>query len=151
MCGARISVRPAYDDQIECADIAADKVFTRRHLGKPAKRRSVRDRSGSSNTVLLHEGLEELAHSRRLFVAPPSIGINGKASGQLCYYKFGNAIPQWNTLEIGAGALRQQYRGLEGGFHGRDILGWYQNRLHHQLPVVANERSSKAAKTAPTG
>ncbi len=101
--------------------------------------------------MLLHEGLEELAHSRRFFVAPRSIGFNGKATGLLCNYKLGNAIPQWNTLDIGAGALREQHRGLERGFHGWDILGWYQNRLHRQLPLVANERKSKAANTAPTG
>jgi hypothetical protein len=84
--------------------------------------------------VLLHEGLEELARSRRLFVAPRSIGFNGKGAGHLCHYKLGNAKPQWNTLDIGASALREQHRGLKRGFHGRDILGWHQNRLHRQLP-----------------
>jgi hypothetical protein len=35
--GGRISVRPAHDDHIERAAIAADKVFTRRHLSKPVR------------------------------------------------------------------------------------------------------------------
>src|ERR1700719_3822127 len=114
--------------------MAADKVFTRRHLGKPATPRSVRGRSCSSNTVLLHEGLEELARSRRFFFAPRSIDFHGKAAGQLCHDKLRNAKPKWNTLDIGAGTLREYQRRLERGFHGRDILGWYQNRLHRQLP-----------------
>jgi hypothetical protein len=41
--------------------------------------------------------------------------------------------PQWNTLDIGASALREQQSRLERGFHVRGIHGWYQNRLHHQL------------------
>src|SRR5215831_19741167 len=70
MEGDRISGRSAHDDHIEHAAVAADKAFTRRHLVKPAKPRSVCGRFGRGNTVLTHEGLEQLARRRRfLFVA----------------------------------------------------------------------------------
>ena len=119
--------------------MAADKVLTWRHLGEPAAPRSFRGRSGSVNTLLLHEGLEQLARLRRFFFAPRSIGFHGKAAGQLCRDKLRNAQPKWNTLDLGAGALREQHRRLKRGFHGRDVLGWHQDCLHRRLPLSANE------------
>jgi hypothetical protein len=66
-------------------------------------------------------------------LAPPSIDFHGKAAGLLCDNKLRTAKPQWNTLDIGACALREQQSRLERGFHVGVIYGWYQNRLHHQL------------------
>src|SRR5271165_2427707 len=144
----RISVRSAHDDHIEHAAVAADKAFARRHLGKPAKPRSVGARFGRGNTVLLHEGLEQFARPRSFFYAPRPEGFDGKAAGQLCHDKLRCAKPQRNTLDVSAHTLREQHRSFKRGFHGRSILDWYQYRLHRQLSRPMQMNISQAAKTA---
>src|SRR5215813_3552565 len=142
----RISVRSAHDDHIEHAAVAADEAFTRIHLGEPAKPRSVRGRFCRSNPALPHESFEQHARFRRFFFTPRPEGFDGKAAGQLHHDKLRRAKPQWNTLDVRARTFREQHGRLERGFHGRNILGWYQYRLHR--PLTTSAVASAAASVA---
>jgi len=112
--GGRISVRPAHErSQIECAAIAADKVFARRPPRQTSQTK-VGPRfvlAAVINRCSCMKVLEELAHI-------PAVSFLRRAAldrfsmekllAISATTKLGNAKPQGNTLDIGAGALREQ-------------------------------------------
>ena len=110
--------------------MAADEAFIFRRNGKPSETRALRGRARRRDAMLLHEGFEQAAQLRRLFVALRIVGVQGDAGGQFRHDIRWNGNPQRETLDVGAGTPREQHRHLKRRFHRCNVLGGYQDRLH---------------------
>ena len=92
--------QPADDGDIEGAALASDETFILRGKASHPKAGPLRGRAGRRNALLLHEGFEQAAQLRGLFVALLDVGGHGEAGREFRRDIRGYGDPQRETLDI---------------------------------------------------
>src|SRR5882672_1878745 len=136
----RVGLRPAHDDDVEDAAIAADDVFPFGSVIEPAIRQR-RDRAiAARHGVLAHERFEQRAGAARLVEALLTERLQRYGARHVDGDEFIDAEPQREAFDVAIEPARKQKRGREGRAHRLVRFRRDQNRLHAYPQPPCNNR-----------
>src|SRR5712671_4102949 len=143
----RVGLRPAHDDDVEDAAVAADEVFPFGSVIEPAVRQRCDRGLAARHSVLSHERFEQRAGAARLVEALLTERLQRNGARHVDGDEFIDAEPQREAFDVAIESTRKQKRGYEGRAHRLVRFRRDQNRLHIYPPPRCNNRLRPPARS----